>query len=218
MMLWRAVLLLSLLLMLPIVFIRAQHYDNTALRTALIPPEGCPAPCFLGIRPGVTSGSEALDILRDHDWVRWAWERRTLSTGAGSDVLLLWRWDSAAPDFIRGSEGDPVAVVTNGIVESIHFTSNVSFGDLTLAFGAPDEVHAGAWGRANGVGGTVYLSFDEPRMSARLLFFACPRLSQMREMGSILYFTAQYANRGPTQLNEYRSGPLLRDFFQCSGF
>ncbi len=57
-------LLLSGLFLLPVLLIRAQPYDDGGLRAFLTPPEDCPAPCFMGIRPGVTTTEEALEILK----------------------------------------------------------------------------------------------------------------------------------------------------------
>lgn len=52
-----------------LLIIHAQPYDDHELRQLLL-PEGCPAPCFMGIRPGVTSMKEAVRLLRSNDWVR----------------------------------------------------------------------------------------------------------------------------------------------------
>ena len=65
----RFVLLLFALLMVITVLIRTQHYDNRAVRQLLV-TEGCPAPCFLGIRPGITTASDAINLLRDSQWVQ----------------------------------------------------------------------------------------------------------------------------------------------------
>ena len=44
--------------------IRAQPYDSGALAAFFAPPEGCPAPCWQGIRPGLTTASnETLRLL-----------------------------------------------------------------------------------------------------------------------------------------------------------
>ena len=87
-----------------------------------------------------------------------------------------------------------------------------------LAFGSPDVVRVGSWDMTDGVGGSVILSYADAQLSARLLFFKCPRLAQLRETGTIIYFTSQFANRGRLQMDGYRSGRILRDVFQCSGF
>lgn len=48
--------------------IHAQPYDDHELR-ALLMPEGCEMPCFMGIRPGVTTVDEAVKILENSGWV-----------------------------------------------------------------------------------------------------------------------------------------------------
>jgi hypothetical protein len=49
--------------------IHTQFYDDTEVRDLLLPPATCPAPCFMGIRPGVTTYDEAVEILEAHSWV-----------------------------------------------------------------------------------------------------------------------------------------------------
>jgi hypothetical protein len=76
---WNVLSLIRLLLKLGSVFallfafcialIRAQPYDDSELRAFLTPPEGCPVPCFMGIRPGVTTVDEAVAILEAGGWV-----------------------------------------------------------------------------------------------------------------------------------------------------
>jgi hypothetical protein len=53
---------LILLFTAALAVIRAQPYDDHELRELLL-PAGCPAPCFMGIRPGVTTVEEAVKIL-----------------------------------------------------------------------------------------------------------------------------------------------------------
>ncbi len=67
----RAALLLSVVFLLPVLLIRAQPYDDSDLRAFLTPPEDCPAPCFMDIRPGMTTAEEAVSILDAHPWVLW---------------------------------------------------------------------------------------------------------------------------------------------------
>jgi hypothetical protein len=66
----RWMLILSSALLLPVLLIRAQPYDDRALREFLTPPEGCPAPCFMGIRPGVTTAEEAEQLLAAQSIIR----------------------------------------------------------------------------------------------------------------------------------------------------
>ena len=57
----RLILLLFALLTAALLLIHARPYDDHELRQLLL-PDGCPAPCFMGIRPGVTKISETIDI------------------------------------------------------------------------------------------------------------------------------------------------------------
>src|SRR5215468_1742980 len=60
------VILLVLFATVPILA-HAQPYDDHDLRKLLL-PEGCPAPCFMGIRPGVTTTDEAVKLLEKSGW------------------------------------------------------------------------------------------------------------------------------------------------------
>lgn len=46
----------------------ARPYDDGGLRDLLM-PSGCEMPCFLGIRPGVTTRDEVIAILESHEWI-----------------------------------------------------------------------------------------------------------------------------------------------------
>jgi hypothetical protein len=65
---FKLALIVALIFAAFIAAIRAQPYDDSELR-AFLTPEGCPAPCFMGIRPGVTTMEESLVILEGHEWV-----------------------------------------------------------------------------------------------------------------------------------------------------
>ena len=56
---------LTLLFCAAIVVVRAQPFDDGGLRDQLLSPT-CTVPCFLGIRPGVTTREEAILLLRAH--------------------------------------------------------------------------------------------------------------------------------------------------------
>jgi len=70
--------------------IHAQSYDDHELRQLLL-PNGCPAPCFMGIRPGVTTVEETLKLLEESGWVDQI-ENQTLS--------ISWSWNGKQPRFI----------------------------------------------------------------------------------------------------------------------
>jgi hypothetical protein len=102
----KSALLLAALLVLPVLLIRAQPYDAQEVQALLTPPEGCPAPCFMGIRPGVTTVTEATDLLRTHAWV----EDLTM-LGAQRDArgrfiysAMSWTWSDDSPTEIDRSQ------------------------------------------------------------------------------------------------------------------
>jgi hypothetical protein len=81
--LFSSAILLTLLFAACIGIIRAQPYDNSDLSAFLTPPEGCPMPCFMGIRPGVTTVEEAIAILEAHEWIDTV-SRYEITEGLGS--------------------------------------------------------------------------------------------------------------------------------------
>lgn len=120
--------------------IRAQPYDDSELRAFLTPPEGCPAPCFMGIRPGVTTAEEALAILEAHEWVREDIADDTFpSSGAGLNGRIWWRWDDP-PAALLGSGYEGYMFIRDEIVESITFWTNIKMGELRLTLGVPDKL------------------------------------------------------------------------------
>jgi hypothetical protein len=95
----RIMLPLAALLLLPVLLIRAQPYDDREVQSLLTPPQGCPAPCFMGIRPGVTTINEATDTLRTHAWVEDFTALGTQRDSRGRFIYseIRWNWSDAAP-------------------------------------------------------------------------------------------------------------------------
>jgi hypothetical protein len=58
----RLAALLTLIFGTAIGLVRARPYDDPEMRGFLTPPQGCAAPCFLGVQPGVTSVDDAITI------------------------------------------------------------------------------------------------------------------------------------------------------------
>jgi hypothetical protein len=75
--------------------IRAQPYDDHELR-ALLMPENCAMPCFMGIRPGVTTMDEAVKLLKVSGWVG---EIQDFPNG------LEWKWNGFQPAIFRDGFG-----------------------------------------------------------------------------------------------------------------
>jgi hypothetical protein len=134
---------LTALCLLPVLLIRAQPYDDHELRTVLTAPEGCPAPCFIGIRPGVTPDEDAHAILKQSGWIR---PEPPLRPPA------RWYWSGLHPDWI-----DPQ---TNGVLEAdyLEFKLLVPVGSLKLLLGEPDREQYRPWMVLYGMGAAFQYS------------------------------------------------------------
>jgi hypothetical protein len=119
-----------------IVMVRAQPYDDTDLRAALMPPDNCASPCFIGIRPGDTSAGAALTILENHAWVR---------TVNIMETPISWEWSGAQPDWIESVV--PGHLVTERfIVENredgvtgVYFQTRLTLAEVYMLLGQPDQ-------------------------------------------------------------------------------
>jgi hypothetical protein len=126
----------ALLCALAVGAIRAQPREDAAMRAMLTPPAGCAPPCFLGIRPGVTTRDEALAILRVHPWVK---DLMDDTTG------ISWRWRDI-PQLGSLPDGSPSTPFLAGIlykgdkVDRISMDTSIMWGDFLLLFGSPDQV------------------------------------------------------------------------------
>lgn len=115
--------------------IRIQPYDDHELRQLLL-PDGCPAPCFMGIRPGVTTMEEAFAILKSNQWVGEIRQR----TGS-----IEWTWSDASPRivdqrysaYVQHSNMPPEQCC----VGSLKFNSQFTLGDLYLLLGRPTRTN-----------------------------------------------------------------------------
>jgi hypothetical protein len=125
----RPILLLTLLAALPIALIRAQPYDDTELRAFLTPPDGCPAPCFIGIRPGVTTAQDAAVMLTTH-----ALLLDTISPNPPRGLRVR----ASRPDALVEDRVFSYLDVENNVIQWIQMHTNISLADVWMAFGPPD--------------------------------------------------------------------------------
>jgi hypothetical protein len=120
-----------LILILVMVLIRAQPYDDYDLRTVLL-PTNCTMPCFMGIRPGVTTMEEAVQLLRASGWV--AQVQDDPST-VGFNAIT-WTWNERRPAFIRADSQGLLLSHTDAnminIVDRIRVETTVPFGYAAL--------------------------------------------------------------------------------------
>jgi hypothetical protein len=109
--------------------IRARPYDDSELRAFLTPPDGCQMPCFMGIRPGVTTREEAFRRLRTDDW--------TNGIVVNYVDRIVFRWSGLQPGIIREDDYGEL-VIRDEKVNAIYVSLTTPFADTWLAFGPPD--------------------------------------------------------------------------------
>ena len=127
---------ISLMLFTPTLFlmIRTQPYDDHELRQLLL-PDGCPAPCFIGMRPGVTTTDEMLKILKASGWVD------KIEGGDFGDFYGGFNWNGKQPLIwqINDSEIEIYADMEtlNGKIKSFLVPSVLSLSRFWITFGEP---------------------------------------------------------------------------------
>ncbi len=137
-------LILSLTFALPLLLLRLQPYNPQAIQNLLTTP-GCPAPCFMGIQPGVTSLDAAFTRLNAHRWVARVGEdyRRFTVTTPATDLSMLrfvsgWYWSQAAPDWIDSTQRT-VMEVQGGEISNLSFSTTLPVGMILVTYGVPDQ-------------------------------------------------------------------------------
>ena len=124
---------------LVLILIRAQPYDDHELRELLL-PEGCPASCFIGIRPGVTTVEQALALLRQNDWVQIIKVDPTEVNGSASQIQRIsWSWNTASSQRspLIDTQKSGVINVSDGKVYGIDIETSVKLGDYWLVENTP---------------------------------------------------------------------------------
>ncbi len=184
------------LILIPIVIftavllvIHAQPYDDHQLR-ALLLPEGCPAPCFMGIRPGVTTEDEAVQMLLATNWVTYQPSKVTADR-----YLIDFRWSRNQPAFFRTNEILELTILDTGIkkVESIRiwFSNKLSLGNFYLALGHPNRYQANMYAAPSPYAYLIMLNqFENDQMTLNWAL-ECPiklsRLLQQPHGGILTY-------------------------------
>ena len=129
---FRLVVIPFLLFTTVLQLIHARPYDDHELRDVLL-PEGCPAPCFIGIRPGVTTMDEAVKLLRGNEWVGEI-HRRVINDVSG---FITWTWGDQKPSWISQRAIGQV-FITGKKVHAITIATEFVLGETRLTLGLPD--------------------------------------------------------------------------------
>src|SRR5690348_5410752 len=118
----RLVLFSLVLITAALLMLHARPPDDSDLRQ-LLSPEDCTAPCFMGIRPGLTTAQQAQVILQAHPWVD--------SVTYVGTTNITWRWSGRQPTWIN-STTEGLLVVFNNQVLTVQFNSLIPFGHVLL--------------------------------------------------------------------------------------
>ncbi|MAS36697.1 MAG: hypothetical protein CL610_22020 [Anaerolineaceae bacterium] len=162
----RLAVLVSVLWLLPMLVIRAQPYDDAAVRTLLQPPEACPSPCFMGIRPGSMTVWDALDVLHMHRWVGAMedYEFENFQNPDGTVTLVVnWDWSGTQPTLIDPARQGGVWVLDDRIV-SIDVETELRLGDVKLSLGWPDREQIYTTRNVQGTFYTHYAWYEQPQI------------------------------------------------------
>jgi hypothetical protein len=115
--------------------IRAGSGGVGALDALTTPNDDCPPktqPCFMGLRPGVTSVADAFRILETHPWVD------EILPGMGSDsVGIYWTWSGAQPAYIDASRPGLLLRRNLTFVTGVKVHTHLSYADVWLGLGQP---------------------------------------------------------------------------------
>lgn len=103
--------------------IRAQPYANPDVRSFVL-PEGCPAPCFMGIQPGITKPQDAIDQLRGSNMIAKVGVSESLQT-------VAWFWNDN-PSALLNKQEIPALFYDHHSVSSIRLYTTISLGELLL--------------------------------------------------------------------------------------
>ena len=107
---------------------RLQPDNNTDIQALLLPPAGCPVPCFLGVRPGWTTSTEAISVLEAHQWID--------AVDPSADFLNLL-WSGSQPTFVDTTAPNYL-FVSMRVVAHIRLRTTLRLGDVWVTLGQPE--------------------------------------------------------------------------------
>lgn len=113
----------------------------------LIPPKGCPAPCFMGVRPGVTPAEDAIALLEAQGWDGEIVPRSDFGTG-------FFIWNGQHPGVGKWAS----LRIEGNIVQFMAIPTRLALGDLLVFYGHVD------WWSLNG--SEAYAGYRQYRLAA----------------------------------------------------
>lgn len=133
-----------------------QPHDDYDLRT-LVTPDNCTMPCFMGVRPGVTTFDEALAMLQSNRWVGNVEVLNQYQSGSTSKTIYWW-WNDSAPAAFDITWADQPSWMReqSGLIKEINIGTSYSLADIWLMLGAPAQGGFQLITRKTGLNNIVY--------------------------------------------------------------
>jgi hypothetical protein len=193
----RLVILPFVIFIVVLLLMHAPRYDNHELRE-LLPPEGCPAPCFMGIRPGVTTMTEAERLLNENKWVG--------KITFANNTYITWIWSGQQPTWIDQTPKGSLSGVDD-TVTALQVSSRIRFGDMQLDMGRNGILEQ--WAYQTGRYATYTVSYPEHHLKLNFMVDCQNRIRYLQPVTII--FGADLA---PDDRNV--GGKIAWSFFKCS--
>lgn len=183
----RLVLMLIVILIIALMVIHAQPYDDHELRELLL-PEGCPAPCFMGIRPGVTTEDEVVVILKASEWVDpnsiniLETKAYPNATVGDQSSLIEWRWTQHANRLLITDENYIAGSIftRDNRVEKMTIYIHLRLGEIYTSLGNPTKVSFASIRKVRPPWGiTVFHLYPQYGFEFQSNIYSCPYLASL---------------------------------------
>jgi hypothetical protein len=128
----RLALILLLIFSAVLLLNHMQSSNLQEIRDVLLPSASCPAPCFMGIRPSITTVDEALKILEASGWLaHYNYEED------GTAIRITW--NDQRPAWLGNNKlyGQTYMWIKDGLVIQIFVETNLMLGAIHLSLGQP---------------------------------------------------------------------------------
>jgi hypothetical protein len=133
----KSVVMMNGLFVVMILALRLLPNDDASIRTLLLPPDGCPAPCFMNIRAGITDSTEAAQLITKHTWA----QSPPFYMGSYNDMYaryILWQWSGQQPSGVDTRRQGQMRLYKDQAVGMIVETT-LPLGAVWLVLGATDK-------------------------------------------------------------------------------
>jgi hypothetical protein len=182
-----------------VLLIRAQPYNDLELHNFLTPPEGCEAPCFLGIRPGISSFDEAVEILRVSPLVV---ALSDIHEYPNHQQSISWTWNDTQA-YLSHSQPNQI-FSTRGNVGTMVIYTHIPLIQIWWIFGQPDWMH-------HLQGGLYIFGYSRHNLVIEVGISGCNMLHVLTSP-TALSFQAGVAGTEGLNANEYDTNVTLDQF------